>query len=1011
MAPTDVESKWQADDDDRGYDWAASRMRETRRQERARRAKVIGTCLVLATLVVMLYFSSHSPAAARSYAGDMTTRNKKHVTSSAERDAALQQCIWKDALAGPPPHFARRTVNDRFVAGTKPTVIRHATVFTGSTVLHDTDVVLDQGLIQSVTPARDAVHVAEAHEVDAQGQWITPGIIDLHTHLGVLGMPSTPTIIDGNSRVGPTRPMVRSVDGINEHDESLWATLSGGITTAMVLPGSLNNIGGQAFPIKLGSLAGRPPSSRVLDAPRSLKMAGEARRDRDSMYPAASGMQRPDGSTPFRQIKMACGENARFYGLVRLDEAWNFRSMFERARRLMEEQDDFCTGLRQGRLDDAAPSALRFPNDLEIDALVDVLRGRSKVHTHCYTMNDLDAFVRHANEFNFSIAAFHHAHETHLVPSALHAAPGAAPAVAMFSTNANYKTESYYGTPFNSVLLQSHNITPIFKSDHPVLDSRRLMNQAAQAHHFGLDELASLRAVTVEPARVLGLDHRIGHIAQGMDADVVLWDRHPLQLGATPTAVYVDGLRQLGAMHASAANVDHKLRPHHAPAKADYDAEIARVRDSAEMISRGIELAFPSASGTLTSAVLHNISRVFVRDGTSIRTRAFDNNEGVLVYADGKVVCLGAEHCWGDVDADVPRVDIQGGVVTPGLVAMGSTLGMSDIPSEPGASDGSDPSMVTEHLRVDKERLLPRAADGLIWGGHDMLRARASGVTTVVAEPQVQGPFGGISAQMDTGARTVLDPHSLRASDVALHLALEHESNEVPAVSTQLALVRAQLDEPSSLPWRRVADGSLPLVVATDSEQIVAQLVLLKRGYPHVHLVLASDATLHRLAPQLAAADIPVLLSPKVWMYGWPQRERLLGPPLTADTELGVLLKNKVRVGLRIKEAWEAANLLWEATWAAQDAHAANSTTILEMLSTKYVGPTYPAWSMRCACRRRPCPTSWPLAYVTSLTDRAFRLTMAPRCWPSAPRPSWSSILSVGCIALPIFHPTLHYVE
>ena len=127
-------------------------------------------------------------------------------------------------------------------------------------------------------------------------------------------------------------------------------------------------------------------------------------------------MHRGDTTTSFRHIKMACGENARKYGLVRLDEAWNFRREFERAQKLLRRQDDFCAALEHGD----TPAEPSFPSELELDSLVDVLRGRTKVHTHCYTMNDLDALVRHANEFAFSIAAFHHAHETYLVPSTLH---------------------------------------------------------------------------------------------------------------------------------------------------------------------------------------------------------------------------------------------------------------------------------------------------------------------------------------------------------------------------------------------------------------------------------------------------------------------------------------------------------------------------------------------------------------------------------------------------------------
>lgn len=849
--------------------------------------------------------------------------------NSARLLEAQEQCYFARAPAGAPPAFSERTVNDRHVRDTRATIIRNATVFTGEAILREMDVLLDQGLIQSVSPTSHRRRIADAVEMDAAGAWLTPGLIDMHTHLGVLGTPSMPSNQDVNSHLSPTRPMLRSIDAFNEHDQNVRRTLSGGVTTALVLPGSLNNIGGQAYPVKLGSLAGRPPSSRVVDPPRSMVMNGEAGHARDEMYAKNTGMQRPDGSTSFRQIKMACGENARKYQLVRMDEAWNFRSMLERAQKLRARQDDFCSRLAAGQLNRAPPSELHFPNEQEIDVLVDVLRGRTKVQTHCYTMNDLDAFVRHANEFQFPIAAFHHAHETYLVPSVLHGAPGGTPAAAIFSTNANYKYESYFGTPFQPELLRTHNITPIIKSDHPVLDSRRLLNQAAQAHHFGLQELDALRAVTSAPAHVLGLAHRLGHVQPGMDADVVLWDRHPLQLGATPTAVFVDGRSEFDKLHPSGPTPSG-TKPRKAPPMAQFRDEIARVRNESDAIADQRALAFPTPLQRVPDMVLHNLSHVYIRDMGRIRQQ--NGTDLMLVFAQGEVLCIGGKSCLASVPAHAHHMDTQGGVVLPGLISYGAMLGLSDIVSETSASNGEDPDA---SVRPERPAPVSFAADGLVLGGHDLLRAHASGVSTVVNAPQFEGLFGGVSAQFDTGARTVLDKMSIRASRVAMHAKLAPSDNGQPALSTQVALLRAQLNNPATTEWQQVASGKLPLVVATDYEHMVVQMILLKRAMPQVRLVLDSAAPLHRVAAELAAADIPVLLPNRVWIYGWERRDRLAGPPVSAATELGVLLQHGVRVGVRIDEGWEASNLLWETTWAAQDAHVTDAATILSWLTTK----------------------------------------------------------------------------
>lgn len=891
-------------------------------------------CIVLAVVTYVLVYhplsriSRDVDAMYRSYSSRAPPRNESDILRTAR-----EQCRLAHAPAGAPPHFHERTQNDRYVHGTRSTVVRNATVFDGQVVLFETDVFAKDGLIVWVESAQAHKPAPDAHEVQAHGQWLTPGIVDMHTHLGVYGMPILPTHTDLNSRLGPVRPMVRSVDGFNEHDMALRTTLAGGITSALVLPGSLDNIGGHAVLVKLGALAGRSPSSRVIDPPRAMVMPGEANHGRDALYSPASGMHRDDGSTSFRQVKMACGENAFKYDLVRPDEAWNFRSAFERARQVRESQDDFCAKVKSGMLDDAPPDALHFPTNLEVDVLVDVLRGRTKVHTHCYSMNDLDAFVRHANEFNFSIAAFHHAHETYLVSSTLHAAPHTTPAVALFSTNAFYKYESYFGTPFLAKLLASHNITPIFKSDHPVTDSRRLVNQAAEAHHFGLDAIEALRGVTSYPARTMGLEHRIGHIAQGWDADFVLWDRHPLQLGATPVAVYVDGASQFDEVHASGPDVQGD-KPLHAPRAGNYTQELTRVSSALDAIAHGLERAFPEPVAHVSSAILTNVSRVYERANGTIQAR--DLRDGSLAYINGRVACIGSyEECKVHIDSATRRVDVCGGVVMPGMTAYGGALGLSNIPSEPSTSNGEDIPLLTRHGRFNADRSVPYSADGLWFGSHAMHRAHASGITTGVNPPAVSGMFGGISAHFDTGARTVLDHGSVRAQGVAMHIDV-HADQDGMSVAAQIAALRAVLQEPPNTPeWGRVARGEWPLVIKTDSHETAAKIVLLQRAFPHIRMVLDSAGALRHVAAQLAEANISVIMPPKVWAYQWEQLGRLPGPPLSADTELGVLLRHGVRVALRVEEAWEAANLLWMATWAAQEAHITDAAQVLTLITTK----------------------------------------------------------------------------
>jgi imidazolonepropionase-like amidohydrolase len=154
-----------------------------------------------------------------------------------------------------------------------------------------------------------------------------------------------------------------------------------------------------------------------------------------------------------------------------------------------------------------SPSDEVFPDDIELEAVVDVLRGKVKVNTHCYTTIDLEAYVRHTNEFKFPLAAFHHAHEAYLVPDLLKRTYGGTPAVALFSLNGNYKVEAIAGSPFAPAILASHNITVHLKSDHPVTDSRRVLNQAAQAAHYGEASRHAQLCIADEPTRLPQCTH------------------------------------------------------------------------------------------------------------------------------------------------------------------------------------------------------------------------------------------------------------------------------------------------------------------------------------------------------------------------------------------------------------------------------------------------------------------------------------------------------------------------
>ncbi|KAL0956530.1 hypothetical protein HGRIS_002671 [Hohenbuehelia grisea] len=223
-----------------------------------------------------------------------------HEAAVVPKNAAviLQKCPGLDLKPAPPPDFNKRTTSDRYEAGTPPVLIKNATVWTGRVSgleIIKGDVLLDKGLIKAIgtVKERDLADLDGLVTVDAQGSWVTPGIVDMHSHLGVDSVPLLRGASDTNSLKGLVQPWLRSLDGLNTHDEAYQLSISGGVTTANVLPGSANSIGGQAFSIKLRPTKERSSSSMLLEPPFTL-----------------NGTEvDPDQPPRWRQMKHACGMN------------------------------------------------------------------------------------------------------------------------------------------------------------------------------------------------------------------------------------------------------------------------------------------------------------------------------------------------------------------------------------------------------------------------------------------------------------------------------------------------------------------------------------------------------------------------------------------------------------------------------------------------------------------------------------------------------------------------------
>ncbi|PFH48338.1 hypothetical protein AMATHDRAFT_65765 [Amanita thiersii Skay4041] len=827
--------------------------------------------------------------------------------------------------------------SERYVPGTPPTLLRNGKIWTGGlngTVVVYGDVLLDKGLVIAVgriseTFIEDFGKKGGKEKlvvVDLKGKWVTPGLVDLHSHIGVMSSPQLSGNMDGNSHKAPILPWLRSIDGLNTHDESYRIVVAGGVTTAQILPGSANNIGGQAFLIKLRPTDERSTSSKVLEPPEMLH------------YPNANSSD----YIHWRHMKHACGENAdRTYSQTRMDAAWNFRHAYNEAKKIKEAQDQFCGHVDAGRWEviesesDSGPDSTGhkkkkkhkklppFPEDLQWESLVDVLRGRVKLSIHCYEAVDLDAIVRLSNEFQFPVASFHHATETYLVPDLLKKTWGGAPTIALFAINARKKREAYRGSEFAPRILADNGIPVVMKSDHPVLNSRHLLFEAQQAHYYGLSSALALSSITTVPARAAGLGHRIGMIAKGYDADIAVWDSHPLTLGATPVQVYIDGIAQLEDTHV--LSKPESLQ--HVPSRPDWDCEIGQT-----VKWEGLPPLEGRKEETRNWRTIRfkGVQEAWVRDGEGnivdvLNKAEHDNSEKVVVLRDGKVECVGAtqDDCAvDDIEEDVKVVDLKGGSLAPALTTFGSPVGLVEIQLEPSANDGQvlDPLTNGNLPGILGNETIVRAVDGLQFETRHALLAYRSGVGTAVTAPSGSGFLLGISTAFDTGASNALEKGAVIQEDVAIHVAIRPALRV--SVSTQVATLRRLVFEDPGEAWARVRKGDMTLAIHVDSADIMASLIRMKLRYEEtsatkLRMTFVGAAEAHLVAGKIAKAGVSIVVTePRPYPTTWDKRRFLPGPPLSADTLVTRLLANGVNVAIGVVNEADARNARFEMAWA-----------------------------------------------------------------------------------------------
>ena len=410
------------------------------------------------------------------------------------------------------------------VAQPHTVLIADGTVLTASGTRLDRGYVLfANGRIKYVGPDRPTTP-EDTVVIDATGKFVTPGLIDTHSHLGVYASPNSFANDDGNEATSPLTPEVLAQDSIWPQDPGFERAVRGGVTSMQILPGSANLVGGQGYVIKLH---------------RGARVAEQLH------FPGAPAT-----------LKMACGENPRrVYGengqmpQTRMGAVALVRQAWLDAKEYREHWDEYTDNLKSWCGGDRQSEPPKGPDrDLAKDTLAGVLRGTVLPQIHCYRADDMLNQIQISHEMGFQIRGFHHAVEAYKIRDVLAAEHIS---VSTWPDWWGFKMEAFDTTTRAIGLLTEAGVKAVVKSDSPIttqhlnVDAGKALAYARDAG-IAVSDNDALRWITANPAWTVGVDGQTGTLETGKMADVVIWSAQPFSTYARAEVVFIDGIEEIG---------------------------------------------------------------------------------------------------------------------------------------------------------------------------------------------------------------------------------------------------------------------------------------------------------------------------------------------------------------------------------------------------------------------------------------------------------------------------------
>lgn len=559
-------------------------------------------------------------------------------------------------------------------------LVRNATIIpVSSPTLTHASILIRDGKIEAIgniPMVPDGVTV-----IDGTGRFVIPGLVDCHSHLGIDGVNESSVAISAE---------VRIADVINPHHVGIYRAVAGGATTHHAMHGSANPIGGQNAILKLKY--GQSASQMLLaDAPRTLKFAlGE--NVTQSNWEKAWGKRFPN---------------------TRMGVEAVIRTALESARAYIKEVNDYEAHSRAGR--DVTP----VRRDLRLEALSEILTGELTVHPHCYRSDEVLRLISVAEDFGFRLGTLQHILEGYrIAPEIARHGCGAS----TFSNFWAYKVEAYGAIPHNAALMTEHGICASLNSDSPNT-IRHFGQEAAKCIKWGgLSENEALRLVTINPARQLRIEDRVGSLDVGKDGDLAIFNGHPLNTFSKCVMTLIEGEVYFEDPRPEPTEPCDTLK---APGEVD-----RTIPDT------------PHRAYAIVGATVHPINGPVIENGT-------------VVIVEDRIHAVGT-------DAAVPPgagvIDGSGLHVYPGLIDAGGTLGLIEVGALRATRDSRDIATFAPHLHTESA-VHPHSEHIRI--------ARTTGITTALTKPS-GGQISGQSAVIHLDGWTASE--MLVQGDVALHM-------------------------------------------------------------------------------------------------------------------------------------------------------------------------------------------------------------------------------------------------